>query len=341
VTGIRFLDGRRKPHQSRRLPLSKLLLVAVTPGFLAGPLQQSISLAATPSRLNLVPRAATKAPRRRAKGFGTAPLKTTRQRPKGDADEEVRRRQRRGEHSQIHEGRRDPLRETSEKVFKVGNQDVRLLVPSYVLDLNRFGVMIQSGAGTVSDIVWPAEQALTEVMLQRRHLWEHAGICELGAGLGLAGIAAAMAGAPRVLITDRDDMVLQIAAKSATLNAVGDRVSTSAFDWADTDKWPSSQQGFVIAADVLYDRELFAPLIGLVQRMGGQAMFMEPVNAERLELRSIERFEAKARARGMNVHIEDYLPTSDAPTAMKLLHITSMDGGSDGTSGPAAPAEEI
>ena len=84
-----------------------------------------------------------------------------------------------------------------------------------MLDYRRFSMMVEAGAGTVSDIVWPAEQALAETLLRSRALWQSQGLCELGAGLGLAGLVAAKAGASRVMLTDRDALVLDIARPGA------------------------------------------------------------------------------------------------------------------------------
>jgi len=266
------------------------------------------------------PKKPSQAPNKRSpRGFGAGTVKRS---PKEKASSpEVQRQQRLGKSKHLHEKRFELLQETAEKTFTIGAYDVRLLVPQYVTDIGRFSAMVEVGAGTVSDIVWPAEQALAHALLDRRQLWERTGVCELGAGLGLAGVVAAAAGAPRVLLTDRDGLVLDLAARSAALNGVGNVVSICDFDWADKPSWPTGGCGLVAAADVLYDNEVAAPLVNLIAHLGGEALIMEPVNAERLQLNSVEHFVSAARAKGLTVYAENYESPFEMPSPMQLLTV--------------------
>eukprot|EP00913_Durusdinium_trenchii_P028579 g26804.t1 len=170
----------------------------------------------------------------------------------------------------INRARKTLLGETAEQVFQIGDMELPLLVPAYVLDYQRFSMMVEAGAGTVSDIVWPAEQALAETLLIRRELWQTYGLCEIGAGLGLAGpLSNAYDG---IL---RSKIVLDIAQKSAVKNGMDDIVSTSAFDWGDRSRWPKAFGGLVVAADVLYDKEVVTPLVDLLVYLDAPAIFVE------------------------------------------------------------------
>jgi predicted nicotinamide N-methyase len=69
-------------------------------------------------------------------------------------------------------------------------------------------------------IVWPAAQLLACV-LQAAPAWVRGKtVLDLGYGGGVAGIAAAQAGATRVIAHDRDPVALAVAARNATANAV-------------------------------------------------------------------------------------------------------------------------
>jgi len=108
--------------------------------------------------------------------------------------------------------------------------------------------------------IWPASVALG------RHLLEldlrGARVIEVGAGVGLAGLAAARAGA-EVLVTDYEAAALDFARDNAARNGL--TIQTALLDWRDRD-WPG---GFdlAIAADVLYEARSIAPIAALLPRI--------------------------------------------------------------------------
>ncbi|CAE7530406.1 Mettl23 [Symbiodinium natans] len=256
----------------------------------------------------------------RGRGFGPAPAASgasagpvTR--------EEKRRQQRLGKDPSMNDARKILLSQMAEQRFAVGEVDVDLVIPAYVLDLNRFAREVESGAGTVSDIVWPAEQVLAQTLLQRKELWQARGLCEIGAGLGLAGIAAAKSGAPHVLLSDRDALVLDLSKQSAQRNGVAERVTFAAFDWSDKDSWPKPFGGMTAAADVLYDKQVVAWLVDLIVHFAGPALLVEPDNVERRQLGSVPYFEEVARSRGLAVTTESCLNPSQPSSPMLLISI--------------------
>ncbi|CAJ1368650.1 unnamed protein product [Effrenium voratum] len=239
-------------------------------------------------------------------------------------EEEKRRQQRLGKDPSVNKDRELLLSQTSQQMFRVGDLDIPLAVPSYVLDYKMFERMVEAGAGTVSDIVWPAEQALADTLLARRDLWRDR-LCELGAGLGLAGITAAKAGiAKKVLLTDRDGLVLGIAKKSAAANGVADAVSTAAFDWADKDQWPSSSGVLTIAADVLYDKSVVPALVELILHLDGPALLIEPDNIERRSLGSVDYFKEMMTERGMQIEVETYFNRQSSSSPMLILTVSPV-----------------
>lgn len=100
-------------------------------------------------------------------------------------------------------------------------------------------------------------------------------VLEIGCGLGLAGIAAAKAGAS-VLLTDVDPHAVAFALRNARrngcLNAEARRLS-----WL----FPALEGSFdaILGSDVIYDPDHFDPIARLVLNHlapGGRAIFAEP-----------------------------------------------------------------
>ncbi len=104
-------------------------------------------------------------------------------------------------------------------------------------------------------------------------------LLELGCGLGLAGIAAAQAGAS-VTMTDYEDDALEFARYNAALNLTPEefaRVTFRKLDW----RRPDLPQTFdvIAGADIAYDRTSFEPLLSLVRMMlrpGGVFLLTDP-----------------------------------------------------------------
>ncbi|MCX7803615.1 MAG: protein N-lysine methyltransferase family protein [Planctomycetota bacterium] len=80
---------------------------------------------------------------------------------------------------------------------------------------------------------------------------------EIGCGIGLAGIAAAMSGY-RVLCTDQEERALTLARENAVRNGVGDRVGTAVFDWRDE---PPGGFSILLASDCTYEQRNVEPIV--------------------------------------------------------------------------------
>jgi predicted nicotinamide N-methyase len=68
--------------------------------------------------------------------------------------------------------------------------------------------------------VWPSAVAMADELLACPALVAGASVCELGAGLGLGGLAAAQSGAARVCVTDREPRALWCALAAAAANGM-------------------------------------------------------------------------------------------------------------------------
>lgn len=127
--------------------------------------------------------------------------------------------------------------------------------------------------------LWPSAVALAHYVAKHLNL-DGRRVLELGCGLGLVSVVAALQGA-RVLCTDYEEAALAFACRNARGNACrGMRFRL--MDWGR----PALRRRYdcILAADVIYEARSFGPLVSLLQRYlarGGMAVLAEPgrVNA--------------------------------------------------------------
>jgi predicted nicotinamide N-methyase len=123
--------------------------------------------------------------------------------------------------------------------------------------------------------LWPSGVALAQLVGARA--LKGARVVELGCGLGLPSIAAALAGG-RVLATDWSHDALDLLRENAAAN--GATLDTQRVDW----RAPEAllEQGpfdLVLAADVLYERPNAELLAGLLPQLGGEVLLADPGRA--------------------------------------------------------------
>jgi predicted nicotinamide N-methyase len=100
---------------------------------------------------------------------------------------------------------------------------------------------------------WPGGQAVARHILDAPELVRGKSVIDFAAGSGVSSMAAARAGAARVVANDID--VLSLVAARLNAEANGLRIDTSAEDWlAGTAGEPAAD--VVIAGDVCYEREM-------------------------------------------------------------------------------------
>jgi predicted nicotinamide N-methyase len=122
--------------------------------------------------------------------------------------------------------------------------------------------------------LWPSAVALAHYTTQHLHLAGRR-VLELGCGLGLVGVVAALHGA-RVLCTDYEPDALTFARHNARRN-ICQQMHFRLVDW----RWPALRRryDYILASDVIYEARNFGPLVALLQRhlaRGGAAVFSEP-----------------------------------------------------------------
>ena len=130
--------------------------------------------------------------------------------------------------------------------------------------------------GTIAGQVWGAGAALGRHLLQFG-LPNRPDVVEIGSGTGVAGLAAAVAGAKSVRLTDLPSMLpLLTSAIASNAEALeGAACSATALEWGDEEALPEDGADLVLAADVLYSAEpavheaLRTTLVGLARPRDG------------------------------------------------------------------------
>lgn len=204
---------------------------------------------------------------------------------------------------------------------------------------------------------WPAGLALAAALASMEGLVAGRAVLDLGAGAGVAGLAAAAAGAASVRLTDRDPWALECAAASAvaTLGAAAAAavVSTSPLDWSDegavaaaADAAPGGRGwDFVLATDVLYDAAAAEPVaaaLGALLAPGGVALVADPARRAPAHRAA---FQAALAALRPPLVLESWtavgpageLAVPDAPGTTLVLTLRSRVGGRGTIGAPGWP----
>ena len=120
--------------------------------------------------------------------------------------------------------------------------------------------------------LWPSSVALARTVAALPLAGR--AVVELGCGLALPSIAAALGGA-RVLATDWSPEALAYAERNARAN--GAELQTARVAWADADALVAEAPfDLVLAADVLYEPRNAAQLRELLPRLGGDVLLADP-----------------------------------------------------------------
>ncbi|WP_122422307.1 class I SAM-dependent methyltransferase [Pseudomonas viridiflava] len=111
---------------------------------------------------------------------------------------------------------------------------------------------------------WASGLALARFLAEQPHWVKGKRVLDFGAGSGVAGIAAAKAGALEVVACDLDPLAIAACKANADLNDV--RLNYSADFFAEADRFD-----LILVADVLYDRANL-PLLDHFLRRGREAL---------------------------------------------------------------------
>jgi predicted nicotinamide N-methyase len=117
---------------------------------------------------------------------------------------------------------------------------------------------------------WAGGQALARLLLDRPELVRGERVLDLCAGSGLCAIAAALAGAARVVAVDTDPLAAVAIAMNAEQNGV--RVEAHAEDILGRESLPSwfEAPGVVLAGDVCYDAAMTRAVLPWLEARAGE-----------------------------------------------------------------------
>jgi predicted nicotinamide N-methyase len=123
--------------------------------------------------------------------------------------------------------------------------------------------------------LWPSAIALARTVAKRS--LDGRRVLELGCGLGLPGLAAAVGGA-RVSLTDWAPEAVNAARDNAARNGV--EVDAFVCDWRSPETlFASAPWDLVLLADVLYEERNVAPLLSLLPRLAPEVLLADPDRA--------------------------------------------------------------
>jgi predicted nicotinamide N-methyase len=141
------------------------------------------------------------------------------------------------------------------------------LLDVYVDNDEAFG-----GRSPYFGIVWPSARALSR-HLSEANIGRDATILEIGCGVGLVGLAAALTCNPKsVFLTDIDPLAVELSRMGAEANGVAKVCRAEVKDWSDLSAWPEAAFDCVLAADVIYEEsacDAISALLAHVLRPGG------------------------------------------------------------------------
>lgn len=140
--------------------------------------------------------------------------------------------------------------------------------------------VVERPGDAVGSVVWGSSMALLRVLAAEPSEVRGRAVLELGAGVGLCGIAAAALGARSVVLTDRAPQLhLLRASVEANPAAVASRCSVAALEWGC--RWEGGEWGgvppaadVVLAADVVYRAETLPALAETAAALCGHGATM-------------------------------------------------------------------
>ncbi|CAH0515686.1 unnamed protein product [Peronospora belbahrii] len=152
---------------------------------------------------------------------------------------------------------------------------------NYVIQEYDFGVTkqkLQSSHAASTDhdltgqVIWPVSVLLAWYLVAHRHDIANKTVVELGAGAGLSGLVASQFAA-RTVLTDGNDIVLELLEKNVDINADSSKVKVLPLLWGDYESMTVFERTFpypvdvIIGADVVCWPVLVKPILQTIKHL--------------------------------------------------------------------------
>lgn len=119
---------------------------------------------------------------------------------------------------------------------------------------------------TMWQSAYPAAYLLANFIEQQPHLVRGKVVMDLGTGSGYLAIAAALAGARKVIAVDRDAAALQAVMTNAAANDVGNVLRAQRADITNPNTFADDRVDIFMAADAFYNPAVSRGLCGQLER---------------------------------------------------------------------------
>lgn len=195
--------------------------------------------------------------------------------------------------------------------FRVGDHATLTLLQRPIVQASDLGNAVWEGAVQLARLIERRVQAGTLQLRQMR-------VLEIGAGVGLVGLALAALGAQRVVLTDMRNIV-PLLQRNAELNAAvcGGAVEVRDLDWTDDPLPDLGTFDLIVAADCIYVHSPLDALVSVLERYSiPQTTIL--FTYEKHDPISAERFLALAGARHFRV---DYLSVADEQQKVNTIQL--------------------
>jgi predicted nicotinamide N-methyase len=163
--------------------------------------------------------------------------------------------------------------------------DATLLIRERVASPSEDALGVTASEDTTGASVWGSAVVLARWLSEHKDELAGATVIELGAGCGIAGLAAASLGAAHVTLTDLNEATLTNLRHNveSNRNDVAGAVRVDRLDWSDPASWPSccERAQLLLGADLLYDGAAAPLLAALARRLlkpGGAFLHCGPTH---------------------------------------------------------------
>ena len=166
--------------------------------------------------------------------------------------------------------------------------------------------VVERSGEAIGSVVWGSSLDLCAALARDPAIVRGKTVLELGAGVGLCGIAAAALGAQRVVLTDREPL-LKLLRESVGANEpdTAARCEVAALEWGEVGARSAPAVDLVIAADVVYRRETLPDLAATFSVLCGRgAVGMLAYQPRRPDDEAV--FFDEARRLGLSVELERF-----------------------------------